>query len=123
MVRREAGTHQYQSIWQNLERERAALHREARQLYLCVPRPESLPDPADQATAIRDHESLSRMMERTKYRLRQIESALDRMLMGWYGLCVGCGEEIPYKRLKVQPATLLCVPCQTRQEERARLRV
>jgi DnaK suppressor protein len=40
-----------------------------------------------------------------------IDSALERIDSGTYGLCVGCGVPIPEERLKAVPWAALCVPC------------
>lgn len=38
-------------------------------------------------------------------------AAIARMNDGDYGYCVSCGEDIPKKRLKHDPATPTCVDC------------
>jgi len=40
-----------------------------------------------------------------------IEAALTRIADGEYGYCVECGEEIPQKRLELNPAAALCIRC------------
>ncbi|WP_204350221.1 TraR/DksA family transcriptional regulator [Klebsiella pneumoniae] len=30
-----------------------------------------------------------------------------------YGICVDCGEAIPFLRLQAQPTAMRCLPCQT----------
>ena len=44
--------------------------------------------------------------------LRQIQEALDRLQLGDYGICLGCDEPIPLKRLQALPWAKYCVPCQ-----------
>lgn len=44
-------------------------------------------------------------------RLQVIEAALKRMEEGEYGYCQRCDEEIPEKRLELDPATAVCVKC------------
>jgi len=45
--------------------------------------------------------------------LRAIDAALARMANGkTYGRCAECALEIPYERLKAEPAALRCVDCQ-----------
>lgn len=46
-----------------------------------------------------------------KVRLKRIEAALLRLEDGEYGYCAQCGEDIPIKRLEVDPATERCVGC------------
>lgn len=43
--------------------------------------------------------------------LRRIAAALARMEAGDYGYCVECGEEIPVRRLELDPAAPCCVDC------------
>ena len=43
---------------------------------------------------------------------RQIQEALDRLESGGYGICLGCEERIPTKRLHALPWAKYCVQCQ-----------
>jgi DnaK suppressor protein len=43
-----------------------------------------------------------------------VEEALDRVKVGDYGRCLGCGDPIPAKRLRAVPWARYCVPCQER---------
>lgn len=43
--------------------------------------------------------------------LRRIDAALHRLADGDYGFCLACGEEIPPKRLEIDPAASHCVAC------------
>ena len=49
--------------------------------------------------------------------LRALEAALKRVADGSYGLCSDCGEEIPYRRLRAEPAAGRCLACQARHEK------
>lgn len=48
---------------------------------------------------------------RRKGRLQRIEGALRRLEAGDYGTCLACGEDIPMKRLAVDPTLAHCVGC------------
>lgn len=48
---------------------------------------------------------------RRQGRLSRIEAALRRLEAGDYGHCLECGEEIPPKRLAIDPTVALCVDC------------
>lgn len=48
---------------------------------------------------------------RRQGRLLRIEAALQRLDAGDYGFCEECGENIPAKRLEIDPATERCVDC------------
>ena len=51
--------------------------------------------------------------------LQQIQEALDRLQLGDFGICFGCDEPIPAKRLQALPWARYCVPCQERIAETA----
>src|SRR5215212_6606319 len=44
--------------------------------------------------------------------LSEIDSALQRLEEGSYGICERCAEPIPLERLEVLPMSRLCTPCQ-----------
>ena len=48
---------------------------------------------------------------RRRGRLQRIEAALKRLGDGDYGYCASCDEEIPAKRLEIDPVTERCVDC------------
>jgi len=49
--------------------------------------------------------------------LRDIEAARRRLADGAYGICVDCGVEIGYERLRAEPAAARCLECQARHEK------
>ncbi len=51
---------------------------------------------------------------RRQDRLQIIEAALQRLDDGEYGYCLGCDEDIPAKRLDIDPAVTRCVDCARR---------
>ncbi len=51
---------------------------------------------------------------RRQDRLQRIEAALRRLDDGEYGYCLGCDEDIPAKRLAIDPAVTRCVDCASR---------
>ena len=44
-------------------------------------------------------------------RLKNINSALEKIARGKYGICEKCGEEISIERLKVSPEAKFCLKC------------
>ena len=48
---------------------------------------------------------------RRQGRLQRIEAALRRLEDGDYGYCAECGEDIPAKRLAIDPTIASCVDC------------
>ena len=79
-------------------------------------------DPADRATAESDRAFTLRIRARARRLLRKIQSALQRIDDGTYGICDACGEEIAITRLKARPVTRLCINCKAKQEEDEHLR-
>ena len=79
-------------------------------------------DPADRATAESDRAFTLRIRDRERRLIRKIQSALQRIDDGTYGICDECGEEISIPRLKARPVTRLCITCKAKQEEDEHLR-
>lgn len=50
--------------------------------------------------------------------LAAVKQALARFEIGSYGRCLGCGEDIAFDRLKVEPWALRCVGCAAAAEAR-----
>jgi len=59
--------------------------------------------------------------ERGKEEIAEIELALAKMSSSRYGICELCGKSIRIKRLKVLPATRLCLNCAQKYEEAQKL--
>jgi RNA polymerase-binding transcription factor DksA len=45
-----------------------------------------------------------------------VESALNRLYRGVFGICVDCHEDIAASRLRSQPAAARCLPCESVHE-------
>ena len=75
------------------------------------------PDTGDEsvATLIADLEQAD--LTRDLDELRATEAAWQRFKDGSYGICVDCGGEIDYARLKAFPAAARCVACQDHHEK------
>ena len=58
----------------------------------------------------------SQLAEVESRELARIENALDRMRNGEYGLCEGCGINIPLTRLNALPYATCCIKCQREAE-------
>jgi DnaK suppressor protein len=50
---------------------------------------------------------------RRRLRLKQLETALERIAGGEFGDCLACGEPIAPKRLETDPAAAFCIGCAT----------
>jgi DnaK suppressor protein len=56
-------------------------------------------------------------VQRRALQLRRIQAALARIDANEYGRCQSCDEEIPAKRLEVDPTALYCIQCASEQEQ------
>lgn len=54
-------------------------------------------------------------------RLRDVADALERIEKGTFGVCEGCDEAIPRKRLEAFPAARYCIKCKSRLEKEGSL--
>jgi RNA polymerase-binding transcription factor DksA len=55
-------------------------------------------------------------MDRQVTELRDIEAAFARVKAGEYGVCVDCGQDIEFPRLKAYPTAKRCLQCQEKRE-------
>ncbi len=49
--------------------------------------------------------------------LREIDTALEKLKEGNYGICEACGKNIGVKRLEIVPSARLCIKCKCKEEE------
>lgn len=54
--------------------------------------------------------------QRRQIELQRIKAALQRIEQEDYGLCLECDEMIAEARLKLDPATSLCIDCASKKE-------
>ena len=66
---------------------------------------------ADQAGDLGNAELMRDLRE-----LRELQDAQTRLATGSYGQCVDCGNDVPYPRLRAQPAASRCLACQQRYD-------
>jgi DnaK suppressor protein len=64
-----------------------------------------------------DQEFTLSLMASENNALDQIETAIERIEDGDYGLCSKCGDKIPKSRLNAIPYAAQCVRCASQQEE------
>ena len=74
-------------------------------------------DRADRAQAENSARLGASLASRTIRERIAIRQAIDRIDAGCYGLCLGCGDDIPARRLNTIPWAALCVGCQQEWEE------
>lgn len=73
-------------------------------------------DVVDAALDSVQDEISSQLAEVESRELARIENALERMRQGEYGICEGCGCNIPIARLNALPYATLCIKCQREAE-------
>jgi DnaK suppressor protein len=73
---------------------------------------------ADVGTDNFEQEFTLGLMENEEETLEHIESALERIEEGVYGVCLECEAKIPKARLNVIPFTAHCVKCASKLEGR-----
>ena len=61
--------------------------------------------------ALQDQAMALETERRREAEIRRIDAALKRLDDGEWGYCVTCGEEIPTKRIELDPAIPVCVDC------------
>jgi DnaK suppressor protein len=75
------------------------------------------PDAGDESVATLiadlDHAEVGRDLTE----LRGLEAARSRLSDGSYGICLECGGDIGYERLRASPAAVRCIDCQTVHEK------
>lgn len=60
----------------------------------------------------------SQLNQRGQAMIREIETALERVAAGTYGLCGRCGDKIGLARLRALPTATLCIDCAKAIEKR-----
>jgi DnaK suppressor protein len=71
---------------------------------------------ADDATDIFTRERNIALSNNAQELLAQVDSALQRLDQGSYGVCARCGREISTERLEALPYATLCISCQSEVE-------
>ena len=72
--------------------------------------------PADMGAETAEYEKAYVLASTENEILSLIDDALARIDKGTYGLCVECGEKIPFERLRAIPYTPYCVDCKEKME-------
>jgi DnaK suppressor protein len=81
---------------------------------------ENYPEPADRAALESDRNATLRIRDRERKLIAKIDSVLQRIEDGIYGVCESCGEPINIERLRARPETTLCIDCKAEQEAEER---
>lgn len=78
---------------------------------------DSAQDIADRAASSYTKEFLFSQSNNERQLLQMVETALQRIREGTFGLCVSCGNEINPRRLEAVPWTRYCIECQEKKEK------
>lgn len=69
---------------------------------------------ADAAATTAERTERIGVIDTLKGQLDDVETALERIKVGAYGVCSNCGNPIPPERLEARPESTLCVTCKSR---------
>ncbi|OGK17835.1 hypothetical protein A3G67_02815 [Candidatus Roizmanbacteria bacterium RIFCSPLOWO2_12_FULL_40_12] len=99
-----------------LEQEKEKLFHQVEELKKDDPfsDPDHASDNAAIDTDVREqvgHETIVAQIKSLQRRLADIDTALEKISKGKYGLCEKCGMSIPQARLKLIPEARWCVSC------------
>lgn len=76
----------------------------------------ALPDFNDEASAEQERFFVTRLADRRRKEALRLQSALNRLEGGRYGVCEACDEPIDARRLAVNPTAIYCLACQAELE-------
>ena len=65
----------------------------------------------EEADEMQEYDNLLSLEYSLELKLKDVNSALEKMVAGTYGTCEKCGKEIEEKRLQANPAARLCMGC------------
>jgi RNA polymerase-binding transcription factor DksA len=71
---------------------------------------------ADAGSGLSDSDRVEAALESMERHRKAVGAALERVVAGTYGRCVGCGRPVPEGRLEVRPDAARCVACQTKHD-------
>jgi RNA polymerase-binding transcription factor len=77
---------------------------------------ETSPDPVDRASLESERGTMLRIRDRESKLIRKIQSALENLDNGDFGICEMCEKEIAIERLKARPVATHCIKCKTKME-------
>jgi len=65
----------------------------------------------EEADEVEEYENLLPVERALETKLKDIDSALEKIKKGIYGKCENCDQEIPLDRLKIFPEARICNEC------------
>jgi DnaK suppressor protein len=82
---------------------------------------DDLPDEADLAASEINQSLTFELRNRERVMIAKINTALQKIQEGTFGLCETCEEEIEKRRLEARPFSTLCVSCQEQHEHKEKV--
>ncbi len=76
-----------------------------------MPPQEKENNPEDQASQEEQYFKLKSLENILEQRLTEVRSALEKIDLEGFSICQNCHQEIPWARLKVNPAATTCIDC------------
>ena len=65
----------------------------------------------EEADEVQEYENLLSLEQNMEVRLKDVNSALEKIGKGTYGKCENCGKQIEEERLMAYPEAKLCMEC------------
>ncbi|MFI0355462.1 TraR/DksA family transcriptional regulator [Actinomadura sp. 9N407] len=75
---------------------------------------------ADAGSGLSDSDRVEAALDSMERHRTAVSAALERLLDGTYGHCLGCGQPVPEGRLEARPDAARCVVCQTKHDRAMR---
>lgn len=69
-------------------------------------------EPGTDAAALFGHEQIVVLENQLKRELKEIETALNKIKKGTYGICERCDKKIELARLQAKPQAIYCLKCE-----------
>ncbi len=79
---------------------------------------DGIQDMADAASNAYNADILMSLSDNDRNMVKEIDSALDKIGSGTYGICEECDEPINEKRLQANPVARYCITCKRMIEEK-----
>jgi len=79
---------------------------------------DGIQDMADAASNAYNADILMSLSDNDRNMVKEIDSALDKIANGTYGICEECDEPINEKRLQANPVARYCITCKRMIEEK-----
>ena len=79
---------------------------------------DGIQDMADAASNAYNADILMSLSDNDRNMVKEIDSALDKIGSGTYGICEECDEPINEKRLEANPVARYCITCKRMIEEK-----